>query len=212
MSDFSQSAAEMWPPVMGQFRRKIAQPGNDITRYEFHLLSCYLYSLSALWRLLWHWCTACAWQTCWFASCCTLNKFTFIIIIFFDPGTQFPRNEKITLYNIKKYKNQAEMNLTPPPPSQNSHAVRWHCTAESKRRVAEIKSWFLCRRPTDQQACDRVSKGRRDPRHWLNPMTQRQLAEKIWWAWMFEYFAVLQVAASSSWYYYWNPLFTENTR
>ena len=25
------------------------------------------------------------------------------------------------------------MNLTPPP-SQNSHAVRWHCTAESKRR------------------------------------------------------------------------------
>ena len=33
------------------------------------------------------------------------------------------------------------MNLTPPPPSQNSHAVRWHCTAESKRRVAEIKSF-----------------------------------------------------------------------
>ena len=30
------------------------------------------------------------------------------------------------------------MNLTPPPPSQNSHAVRWHCTAESERRVAEI--------------------------------------------------------------------------
>ena len=54
-----------------------------------------------------------------------------IIIIFFDPGTQFPIKEKITLCNIKKYKNQAGMNLTPPPPSQNSHAVRWHCTAES---------------------------------------------------------------------------------
>jgi len=67
------------------------------------------------------------------------------------------------------------MNLTPPP-SQNSHAVRWHCTAESERIVAE--SWFLCRRPTDQQACDRVSKGRRDPTHWLDPMTQRQLDEK----------------------------------
>jgi len=26
------------------------------------------------------------------------------------------------------------MNLT--PHSQNSHAVRWHCTAESKRKVA----------------------------------------------------------------------------
>ena len=39
-----------------------------------------------------------------------------IIIIFFDPGTQFPRKEKITLCNIKKYKNQAGMNLTPPSP------------------------------------------------------------------------------------------------
>ena len=41
--------------------------------------------------------------------------------------TQFPRNEKITLCNIKKYKNHAGMDLTSPPPSQNSHAVRWHC-------------------------------------------------------------------------------------
>jgi len=40
----------------------------------------------------------------------------------------------------KKYKNQAGMNLTPPPPSQNSHAVRWHCIAESERTVAKIKS------------------------------------------------------------------------
>ena len=40
----------------------------------------------------------------------------------------------------KSTKNQAGMNLTPPPPSQNSHAVRWHCTGESKRRVAEMKS------------------------------------------------------------------------
>ena len=64
--------------------------------------------------------------------------FYYYYYYFFDPGTQFPGNEKITLCNIKKYKNQAEMNLTPPPPSQNSHAVRWHCTAESERRVAEI--------------------------------------------------------------------------
>ena len=35
------------------------------------------------------------------------------------------------------------MNLTPPPPSQNSHAVRWHCTAESKRRVADYYYYFL---------------------------------------------------------------------
>ena len=38
-------------------------------------------------------------------------------------------------------------------PSQNCHVVIWHCTAESKRRVAEIKRWFLCRRPTAQKAC-----------------------------------------------------------
>jgi len=46
----------------------------------------------------------------------------------------------IMLCNTEKYKNQAGMNLTPPPPSQNSHAVRWHCIAESERRVDEIKS------------------------------------------------------------------------
>jgi len=63
-----------------------------------------------------------------------------IFILFFDPGTQLAGNEKIMLCNKEKYKNQAGMNLTPPPPSQNSRAVRWHCTAESERRVAEIKS------------------------------------------------------------------------
>jgi len=40
----------------------------------------------------------------------------------------------------KQYKNHTGMNLTPPAPSQNSHAVRWHCIAESERRFAEIKS------------------------------------------------------------------------
>jgi len=48
-----------------------------------------------------------------------------IIITFFDPGTQFPRNEKNYAMQYKKYQNQAGMNLAPPTPSQNSHAVRW---------------------------------------------------------------------------------------
>jgi len=48
----------------------------------------------------------------------------------------------IMLCNTKEYKKQAGMNLTPPPPSQNSQAVRWHYTAESERRVAEIKAVF----------------------------------------------------------------------
>ena len=54
-----------------------------------------------------------------------------LLLLLFDPSTQFPGNEKNMLCNTKKYKNQAGMNLTPPPASQSSHAVRWHCTAES---------------------------------------------------------------------------------
>jgi len=82
------------------------------------------------------------------------NTFIIIKVLLFLPPYSIPREWKNTLCNTKKYKNQAGMNLTPSPPSHNSHAVRWHCTAESERRVAEIKSWFLCRRPTEQQACE----------------------------------------------------------
>jgi len=53
-----------------------------------------------------------------------------LLFFFLDPGTQFPWNEKNYAMQYKKYKNQAGMNLTHPPPSQNSLAVRWHCTAE----------------------------------------------------------------------------------
>ena len=65
-----------------------------------------------------------------------------LLLLYFVPRYSIPRElKKIMPCNTKKYKNQAGMNLTPPPPpSQNSHAVRWHCTAESQRRVAEIKS------------------------------------------------------------------------
>jgi len=45
----------------------------------------------------------------------------------------------------KKYKNQAGMNLTPPAPSQNSHAVRWHCIAESERSRSNKKVIFMQR-------------------------------------------------------------------
>jgi len=62
-----------------------------------------------------------------------------IIIIFLTPVLSSQGMKKNYAMQYKKYKNQAGMNLTPPP-SQNSHAVRWHCTAESERRVAEIKS------------------------------------------------------------------------
>jgi len=67
----------------------------------------------------------------------TYGAIQICLLLFFDPGSS-QGMKKITLCNTEKYKNQAGMNLTPPPPSQNSHAVRWHCTAESERRVAEL--------------------------------------------------------------------------
>ena len=58
---------------------------------------------------------------------------------FLTPVLNSQGMKKITLCNTKKYKHQTGMNLTPPPPSRNSHVVRWHCTAESEQKVAEIK-------------------------------------------------------------------------
>ena len=89
-------------------------------------------------------CTSCLYGK-WVEDVCTGQSGVFVclvlIIIFFLTPVLNSRGMKKLRYAIqKKYKNQAGMNLTPPPPSQNSHAVRWHCTAESERRVAEIKS------------------------------------------------------------------------
>jgi len=62
-----------------------------------------------------------------------------LLLLFLTTVLNSQGMKKIMLCNTKKYENQAGINLTPPPPpSQNSHAVRWHCTAESERRVAEI--------------------------------------------------------------------------
>ena len=89
------------------------------------------------------------------------------------------------------------MNLTPPPPSQNSHAVRWHCTAESERRVAEIQKLISLSSP-DWSASLRPSFERKTrPEALIGPNDSTATGWEIWWAWMFEYFAVLRVAASS---------------
>ena len=82
------------------------------------------------------------------------------------------------------------MNLTPPPPSQNSHAVRWHCIAESERRVAEIKSWFLCRQqllPHDS-GCT-----------FLPPNQQRQGTEGTQWEGNIHIWPTCHAAKSSTW-------------
>jgi len=69
------------------------------------------------------------------------NNMFIIIIIILTPVLNSQGMKKLRYAIQKKYKNQAGMNLTPPP-SQNSHAVRWHCISESERRVAEIKTDF----------------------------------------------------------------------
>ena len=73
----------------------------------------------------------------------TLHDHTKPILLLFYPSTQFLGNEKNYAMQYKKYKNQAGMNLTPPPPSQNCHVVRWHCSAESECRVIEIIRFII---------------------------------------------------------------------
>ena len=70
---------------------------------------------------------------------CTSTEMRWCIIIFLTPVLNSQGMKKLRYAIQKKYKNQAGINLTPPRPSQNSHAVRWHCTAESERRLAGNK-------------------------------------------------------------------------
>ena len=75
-----------------------------------------------------------------------------LLLLFFDPGTQFPGNEKNYAMQYKKYKNQAGMNLTLPPPSQNSHYYYYyaafnapcvgHKNDESQARCAHVPDYF----------------------------------------------------------------------
>jgi len=60
-----------------------------------------------------------------------------LLLLFVTPVLNSQGMKTLRYAIQKKNKNQAGMNLTPTP-SQNSHAVTWHCTAESERRVAEI--------------------------------------------------------------------------
>jgi len=69
-----------------------------------------------------------------FFFCFPVDRF---IIIIFDPGTQFPGIEK---NYAMQYKKVQKSSWNEPPPSQNSDVARWHCTAESERRVSETKS------------------------------------------------------------------------
>ena len=70
-----------------------------------------------------------------------------VLNIIFWPQYSIPGGMKTLHCAVQECaNNQAGTNLT--TPSQKCHVVRRHCTAESKRRVAEIKSWFLCHRPT----------------------------------------------------------------
>ena len=87
-----------------------------------------------------------------------------LLLLFFWPRYSIPKEWKNYAMQYKKVQksswNEPYSSSSFTKQSFSKMAVY---TAESERRVAEIKSWFLCRRQTDQQARDRVSKGRRDP-------------------------------------------------
>jgi len=74
---------------------------------------------------------------------------------------------------------------------QNCHVtVRWHCTTESKWRVNEIKSWFLCHhRPIRKLATELERKTR--PDSLIGPNDSTALGCNVWCVWMFEYFTDL---------------------
>jgi len=66
------------------------------------------------------------WQVCYFLYLNVLvakSVYYCYYYYYFFPILNSPKNYAM---QYKKYKNQAGMNLTPPPPSQNCHAVRWH--------------------------------------------------------------------------------------
>jgi len=55
-------------------------------------------------------------------------------------ATQTWEMKKNYAMQYKKYKNQAAMNLTPPP-SQNSHAIRWHCSCTAESLLLLLLFW-----------------------------------------------------------------------
>ena len=84
----------------------------------------------------------------------TINIVVVIIIIttviFFHSGTKLPGNDKITLCNTKKYKNQAGINLTSPFPSCSKMALyRWIRT-ESRWNLISLSSpdWAASLQPS----------------------------------------------------------------
>jgi len=79
----------------------------------------------------------------------------FIIIIIFTPilNSQVVKESCYALQKVQKSSwNEPYSSSFTKQSCSNMALYRW---IRSESRVAEIKSWFLCRRPTDQQACDR---------------------------------------------------------
>jgi len=75
------------------------------------------------------------------------------LLLFFTPVLREWKNYAMQYKKVQKSscnETYSSSSFTKQPCS------KMDCTAESERRGTEIKKRFLCRRPTDQQACDRV--------------------------------------------------------
>jgi len=71
------------------------------------------------------WTVPCSWTAPLKLRPCGAIPVCLLLLLLFWPRYSILREWKKYAMQYKKYINQAGMNLTPPPPSQNSHAVRW---------------------------------------------------------------------------------------
>ena len=117
---------------------------------------------------------------------------------FFDPGTQFPRKEKITLCNIKKVQKSSWNE-----PYSSSSFTKQSCSKMVLYRwIKTERRWnkkLISLSSPDWSASLRPSFERKTrPEALIGPNDSTATGWKIWWPWIFEYFAVLRVAASSA--------------
>ena len=73
----------------------------------------------------------------------------------------------------------------------NSHAVRWHCTAKSERKVADIKKLISLSSPDWSASLWPSFERKTRSDALIEPNDSTATGWKMWWAWIFEYFAVL---------------------
>ena len=135
------------------------------------------------------------WHTAWVSA---IQICLLLILLFFYPGTQFPRKEKKLRYSIQQStKIKLEWTLLLSSFTKQSCSkmalYRWiRMESHWNKKLVSLSSpdWSASLLPSLER------KTRSDAL--IRPNDSTATGWKMWWAWMFEYFAVLRVAASSA--------------